>query len=141
MTPERILNTLTRWYELLRQIDDTELSFDAEYDLLDAGLEKRQSAMDQIQQLDASLREIAKIKSLGWPNLTEETVERAESLIRRGRSICEQTAESDHQLIEKATEIRAGLLTRRKNNTVAKGYIASTYAARPRPPVIVDDHA
>ncbi|MCP4679848.1 MAG: hypothetical protein GY854_31020 [Deltaproteobacteria bacterium] len=141
MKPETIIETLVSWRDILRDIAEVEISIDLERAELDKRLSHRQQGIDQIQKLDASLREVAELRRNGWPKIEAETPKKAEILIQEGTSICRKVAKRDMQLVEIAKEKRGDILRQLKETSMGKGYLTSSHQAQIRPPVIVDSNA
>ncbi len=141
MTPSTHIDLLEKWVGLLREAADVQPLTSMTIDELNGAISKRQEVIDAIQQLDGSLRKIAKIRSDGWPGLGAQTCRRAEILISCGITLCNSAVQQDREVIENATEKRRDVLGKLRKSNQVKGYFVSAHSPVTRPPVIVDDNA
>ena len=138
ITPENAERTLREWTELLRTVDEIALDCDMSVEEMTLSLNRRQEAIDQIQQLDASLTELARLTDTDWQSQMPFPIR---ELLEEGRTLSARIRARDAQLIEKATENKRVISKELQRISKSKGYFISASAPKVRPPVIVDNNA
>ncbi|MDJ0761581.1 MAG: hypothetical protein QNJ97_01225 [Myxococcota bacterium] len=141
MTSEAIIDVLTIWRDLLKDISTHSFNIHTEEPEILATLEKRQEVIAQIQKLDDQLRQISDLRQEKWPQIDLSIATRAEKIILEGRSLCDTIAKENHQLIDIAKEKRLSILSKLRDSHLGKGYLSASHRAHIRPPVIVDSNA
>ncbi len=136
-----IIEDLERWTGLLQEIAEIPLDPEAEPAAIHEALGERQKLIEEIQSFDASLREIASLRSRGWPGVDPELVSFAEALIDLGINLARGRAQADQQTMEIANKKRSEILEKLRQNNLTKGYGNASRRLVDRPPAIVDDNA
>ncbi len=138
MIQDNTIGVLVEWRDLLLEVASIEIHLDLETDDIQKRLVERQSSIEKIQKLDGSIRNLAEERHRGWPGFGKEIPHEAEKIIQEGIEICNSVVERDKQLVDIARKNRHGILKQLKEAGLGKGYLASSYQPKIRPPVIVD---
>ena len=138
ISPENAEQTLREWTELLRAVDEVALDCDMSVEEMTLNLNRRQEAIDQIQQLDASLAELALLTDDDWQHQMSFSIR---ELLEEGRTLSARIRARDAQLIENATEKKSAISAELQRFSKSKGYFVAASAPKVRPPVIVDNNA
>lgn len=129
---------LGQWTSLLNEVAELELHCDLSEDAIRSQLDRRQRIIGELQQLDASVREIQRLLTEQWSNIDTS---RIDNLIKEGKKTAEKILLNDSQLVENASKKRSEVLSGLKKTSLAKGYMPSSRQLKIRPPVIVDRNA
>jgi hypothetical protein len=138
MTHQTAKETLKQWISLLDEIASTEIDCEMTPDTLTENLDRRQKAINQIQQLDASLTAVREFRRIQGDGDSAFELDR---LMVEGRRLSDSIRDANSQTIEIAKEKRGELLHRLRKNTLSKGYLAANHTLKIRPPAIVDGNA
>ena len=138
MNQKKAVDILNHWIVLLDQISQIEIDCEMPPNTITDNLERRQQAIDQIQQLDASLMAVREFRFSDRPDLDTEALD---ELMEKGKMVSDKIVQTNEETIEIAKEKRTSLLEQLKTHTLSKGYLASNQAPKLRPPVIVDGNA
>jgi hypothetical protein len=129
---EKLLN---QWIRLLEGMAAIEIDCEMPPDMLMANLERRQRAIDEIQQLDAPLSEVRRFR---FDRAAADEAELLDVLMKRGREISAEIRASNLQIIYIAKIKRKVILEKLQKNSLSKVYNTANQTLRLRPPVIVD---
>ena len=141
MTPSEGATLLQGWLSLLKQIDSVILDGDLAPDELTERLDKRQQAINGIQQLDTQLKKLALLRKNEWKTDRSSKRKQIEDLLTEGREILARISEQDSKIIEITKEKRQDLLEKLRRNTLSKGYRPAGHGPQIRPPIILDGRA
>ncbi|MDD5308902.1 MAG: hypothetical protein PHU25_16425 [Deltaproteobacteria bacterium] len=138
MSPEETVAVLERWRSLLDNIAQVSLDEISDLEALSGLLAERQRFIDELQTLDAPVREAAAARDLGWLDLPEEARTKAERLVASGLVIVEAIGQRDSRIMETIEERRRGTLERLRRSGLCREYHGAASAATACHPVIVD---
>ena len=138
MSPDIAEKILCEWTELLRAVDAVALDCEMSVEEMTDGLARRQQAIDRIQQLDAPLKELALLVDADSKYSMSFSIR---ELLEEGRTVSARIRIKDAQLIENAAKKKREVSGNLRCLSKAKGYSASAFVLKVRPPVIVDKNA
>ena len=127
MTFQDAEELLATWVNLLEAIAATKIDCEMPPDELMDHLNRRQQAIDRIQQLDAPLTEVRQFR-LSQPD--SDATEILDSLMAKGRAQSDSIRKENSQTIDIASQKRQTILGRLKKTGLTKGYQAANQSLR-----------